>query len=227
MELPKCSPNRSPNITQPDLHAPPTTLPKTPPTALQNDSLNCHSKPRPQDRVAATIHGQNAALAWGPPMKHWRHKWWNIEKKSGHNVARPLARKRPKFLVSLVQICKDSLLGTDSEPGRSGHFLANGLATMWPLFFQCFTIFVSNVSLAGLRLGPHYGHESWPPSCLGGAVWRGSLGNHSGGWLRESLGELWGGARGGQVQVCLGSDVERTLEATQPLWNDNMAQAQP
>ena len=76
-----------------------------------------------------------------------------VELKLGRFLARPLARKWPKFLVSLARICKDSLLGNDSEPGRSGHFLANGLATMWPLLFQCFTIFVSNVSLAGLRLG--------------------------------------------------------------------------
>ena len=131
-------------------------------------------------------------------------------------MARPLARKWPKLLVSLVQICKDFLFGTDSEPGRSGHFVANGLATMWPLFFQCFTIFVSNVSWASLKLGPHSGHESWPPSCLGAAVWRGNLGNHSGGgW--GSLSGSFGEARRGQVQVCLRRDLERTLEATQPL----------
>ena len=66
--------------------------------------------------------------------------------------------------------------------------------------------------MAGLRLGPHSGHESWPPPCLGGAVWSGSLENHFGGRLGESSGELWG-ARGGQVELCLGNDLESTLEA--------------
>ena len=63
---------------------------------------------------------------------------WNIGKKCGHNVARPMSRKRPKFLASHSQIFKDSLHRKDSEPGRSGHFLAKGLATKWPNFDSTF-----------------------------------------------------------------------------------------
>ena len=141
-------------------------------------------------------------------------------------MARPLARKWPKFFVSLVQICKDSLLGSESEPGRSGHFLANSLATKRPNFNSTFFNFKFICFGIRFKLGPHFGHEPWPPPCLGGAAWSDSLGDHFGGRLGESSGELWG-ARGGQVQVCLGNDLERTLEAIQPFYNDSMAQAQP
>ena len=140
-------------------------------------------------------------------------------------MARPLARKWPKFLVSLARICKDSLLGNDSEPGRSGHFLANGLARKRPNFNSTFFNFKLIFFKIRFKLGPHFGHESWPPPCLGGAVWSGSLGDHFGVRLGESSRELWG-ARRAQVQVCLGNDLERTLEAIQPLYNDNLAQAQ-
>ena len=127
-------------------------------------------------------------------------------------MARPLARKWPERPGSESVPSKESLHIWTRLTKNLGRFLANGLATLWPLFFSMFRHFVSNVSLAGLKLGPHFGHESWPPPCLGGAVWSGSLGNHFGGRLGESSGEFWG-ARGGQVEVCLGNGLESTLEA--------------
>ena len=117
-----------------------------------------------------------------------------FKQKYGHNVARPVAKKRPKFFARPGQIFKDSLLRADFEPGRSGHFLANGLATKRPNFNSTFSNFQFIIFKYGLKLGPHSGHESWPPPCLGGAPWSHSLGEHFGQWLGGFSVELWEGA---------------------------------
>ena len=107
-----------------------------------------------------------------------------------------MSKKRPKFFVRPAQLFKDSLLGGDSEPGRSGHFLANGLATKRPNFNSTFFNFKLFFFEIRFKLGPHFGHESWPPPCLGGAVWSGSLGNHFGERLGGLRGSYGGCARG-------------------------------
>ena len=103
-----------------------------------------------------------------------------------------MSKKRPKFFARPAQLFKDSLLGGDSEPVRSGHFLASGLATKRPNFNSTFFNFKFICFEIRFKLGPHFGHESWPPLCLGGAVWSGGLGNHFGDRLGGSSGELWG-----------------------------------
>ena len=64
--LPKRAPNHSAKLAEPVPHAPPHNWPRTPPTALQNGSLDCGSKLRPRGMLAATIQGQNAARVWRP-----------------------------------------------------------------------------------------------------------------------------------------------------------------
>ena len=141
---------------------------------------------------------------------------WNIEKKYGHNVARPMSRKRPKFLASHSQIFKDSLHRKDSEPGRSGHFLANGLATKWPNFDWTFSQF----PISDFQIWPQTRAAFWPRIVAATVPWERGLGPQSrepfwtavGGRGRPSYGR----ARAGQNQSYLGNNVERVLEASQP-----------
>lgn len=132
----------------------------------------------------------------------------------------------PSFWLGLVKYLKIPYLGRN----LSLVVWATFWPRVWPqsgqISIQFFPIDKCMKFKYGSKLGPHSGHGSWPPPWLQRALWSPNLGSL---WraIRGGLRDSYGTARGGLVELFFGNDLERALEAIEPIPNGNMAQAQP
>ena len=160
-------PKRTSTCPPGGLPEPPRRRPKPPPKMGPQTLLQ--TAPSSQDG------GYDSWPKCGPSLepfpKKFNRKFKKVELEFGRFLAGPLARKWPEPPGLETPPSRESLNILTNLPKNLGRFLAIGLATLWPFFFQCFTNLASNVSFADPRFGPHFGQNSWTIFWLRSVIW--------------------------------------------------------
>ena len=115
-------PGHPPDLLRPRLKAPSNRLP--------NPSPDCSLEPASQTSSPS----QNAAAILPKMQIELEVFLRKVEFEFGHNVARPLAKKRPEPPAPETPPCKESLHIWINQARNMGRFLDIGLATLWPNF---------------------------------------------------------------------------------------------